>query len=269
MTLVDNPKAQPTVDEAQLLFHEAKVRRRRRWLVAGIVAAVLAVVLGLTLGFTVGKGNGAPSRTAASPGVVAGIGHGAAGLAFRPVLCAAPSLTLSAGQTESTGPLPTCAPANQWTAANLGVNPDSHTLPGYSSNLNGIQPDPQFASYPSTVKADRDNSTVVLPATAAAGGDRYVLGPAALTGAQIKSGRAIAMNGQWIVEVVFTGEGSARLDTLAQRQFHAAIGVVLNGKVISAPITQPTQSSFTPFNGQVQISGGFSEAQAKAIASSL
>ncbi len=36
--------------------------------------------------------------------------------------------------------------------------------------------------------------------------------------------------------------------------------------MISAPITQPTQASFTSFNGQVQISGSFTEDQAKTLA---
>ena len=39
--------------------------------------------------------------------------------------------------------------------------------------------------------------------------------------------------------------------------------------MISAPITQPTQSSFTSFGGQVQISGSFTEDQAKALATEL
>jgi preprotein translocase subunit SecD len=75
--------------------------------------------------------------------------------------------------------------------------------------------------------------------------------------------------GQWTIDLVLTDTGSAQLDNLAQQQFHQIIGVDLNGQVISDPITQPTQSSFAPFNGQVQISGGFTKAQAEAIAAEL
>jgi len=39
--------------------------------------------------------------------------------------------------------------------------------------------------------------------------------------------------------------------------------------VVSAPITQPTQPSFTSFYGQVQISGAFTQQQAKTIAAEL
>jgi len=46
-------------------------------------------------------------------------------------------------------------------------------------------------------------------------------------------------------------------------------GVVINGHVVSAPVMQPTELSFTSFDGQLQMSGGISEQQAKAIASEL
>ena len=39
--------------------------------------------------------------------------------------------------------------------------------------------------------------------------------------------------------------------------------------MISAPITQPIQTAFTSFNGQVQISGSFTEDQAKTLATEL
>ena len=60
--------------------------------------------------------------------------------------------------------------------------------------------------------------------------------------------------------------GLTQWDTLAQQQFHAIIAIDLDGQVISAPITQPSQASLTAFNGQVQISGNFTEDQAKTLA---
>jgi preprotein translocase subunit SecD len=47
------------------------------------------------------------------------------------------------------------------------------------------------------------------------------------------------------------------------------VGIVDHGMVISAPITQPTQSSFTSFNGRVQISGDFTKQEARALADQL
>jgi preprotein translocase subunit SecD len=198
--------------------------------------------------------------------VLATLGN-TAQLFFRPVICYAPALTLAKGKTASTGALPTCSASTQLTAANLEVTPDSSNVNGYTSNTN-ISEDPQFATYKSTPSTnDNKSATVLLPGTAASGGPpRYVLGPAGMTGTAVKSATAQLNNGQWAVNLNLTSAGASEWDTLAKEQFHAIIGIDLDGQVISAPITQPTQSSFTSFDGQVQISGSFTEDQAKTLA---
>lgn len=80
---------------------------------------------------------------------------------------------------------------------------------------------------------------------------------------------ATYLDGQWAIDLALTPRGSEQWDNLAAQQFHAIVGVVINNRVVSAPITQPTQQSFTTFDGQLQISGGFTEHQAKVIASEL
>ncbi len=191
-------------------------------------------------------------------------------LFFRPALCYAPAKTIPKGQKESTGPLPACSGATQLTAANLQVTPDSSNVNGYTSNSN-IQADPQFATYPATAPAQDDKSaTVLLPGTvASSGAGRYVLGPAGMTGQAVKSANAQLNGGQWAVNLNLTSAGAKQWDTLASQQFHAIIGIDLDGAVISAPITQPTQQAFTSFAGQVQISGSFTEDQAKLLATQL
>jgi preprotein translocase subunit SecD len=77
------------------------------------------------------------------------------------------------------------------------------------------------------------------------------------------------LDGEWAIDLTLTPNGAAQWDRLAEQQFHAIVGVVINGRVVSAPITQPTQSSFTSFDGRLQISGGFTEHQAEVIASEL
>ncbi|MGD0882080.1 MAG: protein translocase subunit SecD [Acidimicrobiales bacterium] len=191
-------------------------------------------------------------------------------LFFRPALCFAPPLTLAKGAKATPGPLPTCNPATALTEANLGVNPDSNATDGYTSNLDSIKSDAQFTTYRSTSPYnDGRNDTVLLPGLPGQGTSRYVLGPAGLTGAQIKSATAQLNSGQWSVDLTLTGTGATEWDTLAQKQFHAMIGIDLDGQVISAPLTQPTASGFSSFDGSVQISGGFSEDQAKALATEL
>ncbi len=187
-------------------------------------------------------------------------------LLFRPALCYAPAFSVAKGASPSTGPLPTCSSSSALTQANLQVTPNSSNINGYTSNTN-IPPDSQFTSFPSTPStSDNKSETVLLPGTAASGGGRYVLGPAGLTGTAVHSATAQLVNGQWAVNLALTSEGSTQWDTMAQQQFHQIIGIDLDGQVISAPITQPSQASFTPFNGQVQISGNFSEDQAKTLA---
>jgi preprotein translocase subunit SecD len=90
-----------------------------------------------------------------------------------------------------------------------------------------------------------------------------------MTGSAIKSANAQVVNGQWVVNLNLTGTGATQWDTFAGEQFHAIIAMDLDGQVISAPITQPSQQTFTPFNGQVQISGNFTEDTAKTLATEL
>ena len=63
--------------------------------------------------------------------------------------------------------------------------------------------------------------------------------------------------GQWVVNYSLAGSaGSALWDKVAQENFHQLLGIELDGEVYSAPIIQPTQGSFTSFDGQGEISGG-------------
>ena len=199
--------------------------------------------------------------------VLATLGN-TAQLFFRPALCYAPAETLAKGAAATTGALPTCAASSALTSTNLAVKPDSSNVNGYTSN-NNIPVDPQFATYASTTTDDK-NATVLLPGTSSSQGTgRYVLGPAMLTGTAVKSASAQLVSNQWAVSIVLTGPGSTAWDALSQQQFHAIIGIDLDGQVISAPITQPSQTSFTSFNGQVQISGSFTQDQAKTLATEL
>jgi preprotein translocase subunit SecD len=185
-------------------------------------------------------------------------------LNFRPVLCFAPALMLASGQSASTGSLPTCSPTSELSAANLNVD----TATGEMTT--NPPPDFRFSSYASTPpESAAPGDTVLLPAASGNAGTRYVLGPAALTQSGVASATAVDENGQWVLDLRLTSQGSVQWDTLADQQFHAIIGVVVNGKVISAPITMPMQTSFTSFGGQVQIAAGFTKHQAMTLARGL
>ncbi|MGA8726006.1 MAG: protein translocase subunit SecD [Acidimicrobiales bacterium] len=186
-------------------------------------------------------------------------------LFFRPALCGAPQFAISKGTAPSTGPLPQCSSASELTASSLAVNTSTGQATGNPPE------DAQLASYKSTPSTNDDrNDTVLLPGAQGSGiSGRYVLGPAGMSGAGVKSASAQVNNGIWVVNLTLTSVGASQWDTLARQQFHAIIGIDLDAQVISAPITLPSQASFTSFNGNVQISGNFTETEAKTLATQL
>ena len=74
MTIVDSPSDQSTAVDPQLLFREARQRRRRkRWLIAGIVGVVLVLVISSVVLIGRPTGRGAPTQgTGRVPAPVAG-----------------------------------------------------------------------------------------------------------------------------------------------------------------------------------------------------
>ena len=76
--------------------------------------------------------------------------------------------------------------------------------------------------------------------------------------------------GQWSVNLNLTSTGRHRRGTRWPRSSSTPSSASTStARSSRRPITQPTQSSFTSFDGQVQISGSFTEDQAKALATEL
>lgn len=75
MTLLETPPKTSTATGPELLFREARQRRKRRWLVSGIVAAVIIVAVSsiVLLGTTAGQGT-STQGIANAPTPVAGVG---------------------------------------------------------------------------------------------------------------------------------------------------------------------------------------------------
>jgi preprotein translocase subunit SecD len=183
-------------------------------------------------------------------------------LLFRPVLCQAEvGKKLKSLGTKT---LPACAAGYQMTEANLDVQP-SNNVAGFTSN--NIAPDPAFTDLKSTAPAkDLPKDEVLLPVLGDKG-LRYVLGPSELTGHSIK--KAVAQQdqtGAWVVNYTLTSSGSPKWDKVASDNFHRLLAIELDGVVQSAPIIQPTQTSFSSFDGTGEISGSFTESSAKNLA---
>ncbi|MEW2548709.1 protein translocase subunit SecD [Streptomyces sp. NPDC047002] len=100
--------------------------------------------------------------------------------------------------------------------------------------------------------------------------EKYVLGPAALEGTDVKKSQGVfdTQNAQWIVTLDFTGSGSKKFSKitsqLSQQQSPMnQFAIVLDGNVESAPSVSQTLS------GSAQISGSFDQQSAKDLGNVL
>jgi len=186
---------------------------------------------------------------------------------IRPVRCLASPY--AASQRKS-GPVPACAAQYLLTAAALNVSPAS-ARGGYSSTT--PKPDPALAGYPSSTR-DSPTRTVLLGGLAGSPpvGQRWVLGSSQmrLSAADVESASAQQnQTGQWTVMVHLSSGGAATLDRVAEENFHQFVAIDMGGRVVSTPIIQPTQTSFSSFDGAMQISGSLTASSARAVAAAI
>lgn len=120
---------------------------------------------------------------------------------------------------------------------------------------------------PTTSREDNTaDATVVLPYPEQS--TRLQLGPAALVGKAVKSAKATLQGVQWVVEVTLRSAAAKTFDDFAAQCVAQEptcptnqMAVELDGVVQSAP-----QFNATSFDGQVVISGSFTEREAKDLA---
>ncbi|MFJ6461764.1 protein translocase subunit SecD [Streptomyces sp. NPDC091387] len=102
------------------------------------------------------------------------------------------------------------------------------------------------------------------------GSAKYVLGPAEVDGTDVKTAKAAINqnNGQWIVQMGFTGGGAKKFQkitgTLAQQQSpQNQFAIALDGEVVSAPSVREALSA------DAEISGSFTQQSAEDLANVL
>ncbi len=101
---------------------------------------------------------------------------------------------------------------------------------------------------------------------------KYLLGPAILTGSELTSAKAVndTTNGAgWMVQLDFTAAGAKKFadatGRLAQNQMpQNEFAIVVDGGVVSAPYVNQALT-----DGTAQISGGFTEKEARDLAAKL
>ncbi|MBV8159536.1 MAG: protein translocase subunit SecD [Acidimicrobiia bacterium] len=139
--------------------------------------------------------------------------------------------------------------------AQLLFRPVLNQLP-YNQPTAPGQPPPTIT----TPDQDDPNATVILPDK-----DKritYQLGPSELTGKALASADAVIdQTGQWKVDFTTTSKGSGQWDAVAQRNYQKQVAIDLDGVVQSAP-----QINAQQFNGRGEISGNFTQQEAKDLA---
>ena len=200
-------------------------------------------------------------------------------LRFRPVLALVAPLPTSTSSTSSTSSSSTTSSTTATTATSAPAGsaggpgkavkaraPDttSTTAPDTSSTTAAPQ------VIPTTPAAeDKRNATVVLPGRDP-NGPRYQLGPTTMTGRVVTGATARYSQGQgWAVDLTLNSVGSQKFNALAAASFGKPpptdeVAIVLDGVVQSAPAFQTSS-----FQGNVQISGSFSQGDAEDLATVL
>ena len=91
-----------------------------------------------------------------------------------------------------------------------------------------------------------------------------------LSAADVESASARKnLTGQWIVTMHLSSDGAAAFDRVADQNFHQLLAIDMGGKVVSAPLIQPTQASFSSFDGTIQVSGPLTASNARALAAAV
>jgi hypothetical protein len=191
---------------------------------------------------------------------------------FRPVLCFAPDYNPA---VPNPGPLTTasCSPASRLSATNLETAPSSSAATGFTSHA--VAPDPALAGALSTdATKESGSATVLLPgyrfASTWPGASRFLLGPAEMTSRSIaKASASENQTGAWVVDYTMTKRGSILWDKVTRENFHKLLSIDFDGRVVSAPVIQPTQSHFSGFGARGEISGSVTGSEALALAKAL
>ncbi|MDP9402341.1 MAG: protein translocase subunit SecD [Actinomycetota bacterium] len=171
-------------------------------------------------------------------------------LRFRPVLGVLPPEDAPTPTTTTTTTTPAETPTTAAGApATTAAPPTTTTVP------EGIKTTPR--------EDDKADAPVILPNLSDGEvTERYSLGPAELTGRALKTARAEFDPQQgWLVNFTLTSTGSKAFDELAAKNVGKQVAIVLDGVVKTAPTINEAA-----FRGSGQISGDFSEREAKDLA---
>ena len=211
--------------------------------------------------------SGSPSPSPAASGASAKPSGSATPQGFAP----APTTKAAAPKTPASAPTASApaatAPAAQIPPAPAGVDPKQ-----YAQAVADFQKLTCSANAGASVSLDKP--TDVIASCDQNGGSKYLLNKAIIEGTEIAGASAVAPTStspQWTVSLDFKSGGQATWArytsqhnvTVTPNDPANNVAFVLDGKTISAPAIQST------INGQTQITGNFTQAQAEDLANVL
>ncbi|HUP69748.1 MAG TPA: protein translocase subunit SecD [Acidimicrobiales bacterium] len=184
-------------------------------------------------------------------------------LRFRPVLGVLPPEDAPPTTTTTTKPGATTTTKAAETTTTAAGAPTTAAAP--PTTVDPAAPPTTIAEGIKTTPRDQDKADVPVILPKITKGDvteRYSLGPAELTGRALKTARAEFDPQQgWLVNFTLTSKASKDFDTLAAKNLNKQVAIVLDGVVKTAPTINEAS-----FGGSGQISGEFSEREAKDLA---
>ncbi|WP_328316468.1 protein translocase subunit SecD [Streptomyces sp. NBC_00388] len=208
--------------------------------------------------------------------------------AGKPSTTPSPSASSKAKGTSSTSPKSTGSPSGSpqgravTDALKAGPTPSpsapqSSATPSPAETAAAAKLQKKFAALDCSTKAGRakaggDNVKPSDPTVACSdtGDAKYILDAAAVDGTDVSGAKAVIdqQQGQWIVQMDFTGKGSKKFQAITgklskQQQPQNQFAIALDGSVVSAPSVSQTLS------GSAQISGSFTQQSAEDLANVL
>ncbi|MEU6284063.1 protein translocase subunit SecD [Streptomyces sp. NPDC047028] len=205
------------------------------------------------------SGEKASSSSTASPSSSTGTQGRAVTDALRADAKKSPTPSGSASSTPKTSPSP---------SASGGASADAAKLQAVYAALDCTKPDERAKVVQNTKPSD----PIVACGEENKVWSKYILGPAAVDGTEVKKASAVfdtqGASG-WQVQMTFTGTGSKKFaditGQLAQKQgAQTEFGIVLDGDVVSSPTVHESITG-----GQAEISGSFTQSEAQSLANVL
>lgn len=183
---------------------------------------------------------------------------------------------LRAASTPSSSGSPTASPSPTATpepSAPVGPGQVTPELQQRFAELDCADPEAVRQSLREPGLDDPDVSVVTCDEE---GAEKFILGPAEVLGTDVSGASAgLQTNSQgistggWVVQLDFTGDGKKKFGDITRRLFAEQgdlnrFAIVLDGLVVSAPTTNAVIT-----NGQAEISGNFTQAEATDLANVL